>query len=75
MYRRLATGFWVAIGAFTATAFVGLLMKPVRSDAQPMISTADQVDRRTGGASSVLDPFKIPKYQIPLVIPGVMKHN
>ena len=48
---------------------------PSPSGAQPQISTAKQKHRRTGGAISVLDPYKIPKYGIGLVIPGVMKHN
>ena len=48
---------------------------PSPSGAQPQISTAQQQHRRTGGATSVLDPYVIPKYGIPLVIPGVMKHN
>ena len=63
-----ATGGVIGLVAMAAVA--GLVLKPSSSDAQPMISTAKQIDRRTGGALSVLNPFQIPKYQVSLVFPG-----
>ena len=75
MRERFRATIWGLIGVFAVAAFAGLVLKPGPSDAQPMISTAKQIDRRTGGALSVLNPFQIPKYQVGLVFPGVMQHN
>ena len=63
------------IWSVAVATLAGCVLATQLAEAQPMISTAQQVDRRTGGAASVLDPFRIPKYQVPLVIPGVMRHN
>ena len=63
------------LGLETVSVLSALLLASASSQAQPQQSTARQLDRRTGGHSRVLNPYKIPKYQIDLVFPGVMKHN
>ncbi len=64
----LRTGLLIAtIGA--------LLLGPSLSYAQPQVSTGQVLDRRTDKHVGLFNPYLIPKYQIPLVIPGVMDHN
>ena len=65
-YRR--TGLLIA-------TIAALLLGPDPSHGQPQVSTGQVLDRRTGEHVGLFNPYLIPKYQIPLVIPGVMDHN